>query len=94
VVLASEGYPAAPVTGVPVTGIDDAEAVEGVTVFHAGTVDRDGQLVTSGGRVLNVTALGPTLATARERAYAAITRIEFPGMHYRGDIAARAVGDA
>lgn len=92
VVLASEGYPAAPRTGVPITGIDDAEAVEGVSVFHAGTSMADGQLVTSGGRALDVTALGPTIGAARERAYAAITRIEFAGMHYRGDIAERAVG--
>ncbi|MEY2475047.1 MAG: phosphoribosylamine---glycine ligase [Actinomycetota bacterium] len=93
VVLASEGYPAAPVTGVPITGIDDAEAVEGVTVFHAGTTRNDaGDLVTAGGRVLDVTALGPTIADARSRAYSAITNIAFPGMHYRGDIAERAVG--
>jgi phosphoribosylamine---glycine ligase len=93
VVLASEGYPAAPVTGVPITGVDDAEAIEGVTVFHAGTTrNGDGDLVTSGGRVLDVTALGPTIADARSRAYSAITTIAFPGMHYRGDIAERAVG--
>jgi phosphoribosylamine--glycine ligase len=95
VVLASEGYPAAPVIGVPITGIDDAEAVEGVTVFHAGTTrNADGELVTSGGRVLDVTAVGPTIAEARSRAYAAITTIAFPGMHYRADIAERAVGAA
>jgi phosphoribosylamine--glycine ligase len=93
VVLASEGYPAAPVTGRPIAGIDDAEAVEGVTVFHAGTARTpEGDLVTAGGRVLDVTALGPTIAEARTRAYSAITKIAFPGMHYRGDIAERAVG--
>jgi phosphoribosylamine--glycine ligase len=93
VVLASEGYPSAPVTGVPITGIDDAETVEGVTVFHAGTTRDDaGDLVTAGGRVLDVTALGSTIADARSRAYSAITNIAFPGMHYRGDIAERAVG--
>jgi phosphoribosylamine--glycine ligase len=94
VVLASEGYPDAPTTGVPITGIDDAEAVEGVTVFHAGTSrGPDGEILTSGGRVLDVTALGATIAEARSRAYAAITTITFPGMHYRGDIAERAVGE-
>jgi phosphoribosylamine--glycine ligase len=93
VVVASEGYPAAPVTGRPITGIADAEAVEGVTVFHAGTARSDGQLVASGGRVLNVTGVGPTIAAARERAYAGITRISMPGMHYRGDIAERAIGE-
>jgi phosphoribosylamine--glycine ligase len=94
VVLASEGYPGAPITGVPITGIDDAEAVEGVTVFHAGTRRTPaGDLVSSGGRVLDVTAVGPTIADARSRAYEAITNIAFPGMHYRGDIAEGAVGE-
>jgi phosphoribosylamine--glycine ligase len=94
VVLASEGYPEAPTTGVPITGIDDAEALEGVTVFHAGTARAaNGDLVTSGGRVLDVTALGATIAEARSRAYSAITAIAFPGMHYRGDIAERAMGE-
>jgi phosphoribosylamine--glycine ligase len=88
VVLASDGYPAAPVTGVPITGIDDAEAVEGVTVFHAGTArGSDGGIITSGGRVLDVTAVAPTIADARGKVYEAISRINFPGMHYRGDIA-------
>jgi phosphoribosylamine--glycine ligase len=95
VVLASEGYPTAPRTGEPITGIDDAEAVEGVTVFHAGTArDGDGRLVSAGGRVLDVTATGATVAEARARAYAALTHITFPGMHYRGDIAERVVGAA
>jgi phosphoribosylamine--glycine ligase len=93
VVLASEGYPEAPHTGRPVTGIDDAEAVEGVTVFHAGTALMDGALVTSGGRVLDVTGVGPTIADARERAYAGVTHIAFAGMQYRGDIAERAIGE-
>ena len=94
VVLASEGYPAAPRTGVPITGVDDAESVQGVTVFHAGTTRDDrGDLVTSGGRVLNVTSLAPTIAEARSRAYAAVTRISFPGMHYRGDVAEQAIGE-
>jgi phosphoribosylamine--glycine ligase len=95
VVLASEGYPTAPRTGEPITGIDDAEAVEGVMVFHAGTArDGEGRLVSAGGRVLDVTATGATVAEARARAYAALTHITFPGMHYRGDIAERVVGAA
>ena len=94
VVLASEGYPAGPVTGVPISGIDEAEAIDGVHVFHAGTTrNATGDLVTAGGRVLDVTALGATIADARSRAYAAITTITFPGMHYRGDIAERAIGE-
>ncbi|MDQ1446252.1 MAG: phosphoribosylamine---glycine ligase, partial [Acidimicrobiaceae bacterium] len=85
VVLAAEGYPTSTRTGDPVAGIDQAEAVEGVTVFRAG-IDADDR--TSGGRVLNVTAVAPSLTEARARAYEAITHITFPGMHYRKDIAA------
>ena len=74
-------------------GIEDAEALEGVTVYHAGTVVRDdGVLVTSGGRVLNVTATAPTLAAARDRAYEACGKISFEGMFFRHDIGARALG--
>ena len=83
VVLASEGYPTSTRTGDVVTGIDEAEQIEGVTVFRAGISDDN---VTTGGRVLNVTAMAPSLAQARERAYEAITHISFPGMHYRKDI--------
>jgi len=91
VVLASEGYPESPRTGVPIEGMDDAGQVEGVTVYHAGTkVDERGRVVTAGGRVLGVTALGETLAEARERAYEACRRIRFEGMVYRRDIALRA----
>jgi len=87
VVLCSEGYPGSYPKGRPIRGIEEAEAMEGVTVFHAGTRREDGRLLTSGGRVLNVTALGATVAAARERAYAAAARIEFQGMHFRKDIA-------
>lgn len=91
VVLASEGYPTSSRSGDVITGIEDAEAIEGVTVFHAATrTDENGQLVTAGGRVLNVTALAPTLVEARERAYEAVKRISFDGMHYRTDIALKA----
>ncbi len=90
VVLASGGYPGEYETGLRVDGLDDAEAVEGAVVFHAGTAKRRGRVVTAGGRVLAVTALGGTLAEARQRAYEAVGRISFPGMHHRTDIAALA----
>lgn len=93
VVLASGGYPGDYETGKVITGIAEAESVPGVTVHHAGTAMRDdGALVSAGGRVLNVTALAPTLAEARERAYEAASRVAFDGMFYRTDIAARALG--
>jgi phosphoribosylamine--glycine ligase len=91
VVMASEGYPGPYETGKPITGIEDAEAIEGVTVFHAGTArDADGGLVTAGGRVLAVTGTGATLAAARDSAYGAVDAIEFEGAFARRDIAARA----
>jgi phosphoribosylamine--glycine ligase len=89
VVLASEGYPASPRTGDVIEGLEAAGEVEGVTVFHAGTAAAaDGTVRTAGGRVLDVTALGATLAAARERAYEAVGRISWPGMQFRRDIAA------
>ncbi|MDQ3943700.1 MAG: phosphoribosylamine--glycine ligase [Actinomycetota bacterium] len=89
VVLASEGYPAAPRTGDAIDGLEAAGDVEGVTVFHAGTRrDEGGVLRTSGGRVLNVTALGSSLAEGRERAYRAVDQISWPGLQFRRDIAA------
>jgi phosphoribosylamine--glycine ligase len=91
VVLASGGYPDAYETGFEVSGLDEAESVDGAIVFHSGTAERQGRVVTSGGRVLSVGALGENLAEARTRAYEACSRISFAGMHYRGDIAARAV---
>jgi phosphoribosylamine---glycine ligase len=91
VVLASGGYPGDYDVDMPITGIEQAEEVPGVTVFHAGTRLTDaGLLLTAGGRVLNVTALGPDFATARERAYEGVARISFDGMFYRSDIGARA----
>jgi phosphoribosylamine--glycine ligase len=90
VVLASGGYPGSYATGLPIEGLEDAGRVEGATVFHAGTVERDGRVVTSGGRVLSVSATGDSIAAARERAYEAASRISFEGMHLRTDIAARA----
>ena len=89
VVLASAGYPGKPETGKAITGIDAAEKLEGVSVFHAGTRLDGGKLVTAGGRVLGVTARGQDLRTAVDRAYAAVDKIRFDGMHFRRDIAAR-----
>lgn len=89
-VLASAGYPGSPRTGDPISGLDDV--AEGVEITHAGTARRDdGAIVTAGGRVLNVTALGATAASARDAAYAAAQRIDFAGRQLRGDIALRAV---
>jgi phosphoribosylamine--glycine ligase len=85
VVLASGGYPGTYRTGLPIAGLDDVP--NDVLVFHAGTRSDDDRIVTAGGRVLNVTAVAPTFATARERVYAAIERIHFPGMTYRRDVA-------
>ena len=89
VVLASKGYPAKPETGKEITGVEAAESLGGVKVFHAGTVFRDGQLLTSGGRVLGVTASAADLPTTIEQAYAAVGKINFDGMHYRRDIGAK-----
>jgi phosphoribosylamine--glycine ligase len=91
VVLAAAGYPDDPEPGVEIRGVEEAEAA-GALVFHAGTAIRDGRLVSAGGRVLNVTGLGESLAEARERAYAGVGRISFPGGHFRRDVALRAVG--
>jgi phosphoribosylamine---glycine ligase len=88
VVLASGGYPGSYATGVPIDGVDAAAALPDVEVFHAGTRVDDDRLVTAGGRVLAVTALGDEAATARARAYEAADRIRFEGLHRRSDIAA------
>jgi len=93
VVLASEGYPAAPRTGDAIDGLDAAAEVDGAIVFHAGT-RRDGDVIrTAGGRVLAVSATGPTLQTARTRAYDAVDRISWPGAQHRRDIAAAVAGE-
>ncbi|MBI4637403.1 MAG: phosphoribosylamine--glycine ligase [Candidatus Rokubacteria bacterium] len=86
VALASGGYPGEYRTGLPIEGIEAAESVPGVHVFHAGTARRDARLVTAGGRVLGVTAVAPEIRGAIAAAYAAIARIRFEGMHYRRDI--------
>jgi phosphoribosylamine--glycine ligase len=87
VILASAGYPGKYETGKVISGLDEAAKLEGVQVFHAGTRIADNQVVTAGGRVLAVTALGTTINAARDRAYAAASRIQFQGCHYRRDIA-------
>jgi phosphoribosylamine---glycine ligase len=89
VVLASAGYPESSSRGDVIHGLDAAAEIAEVT--HAGTAARDGEVVTAGGRVLNVTGLGATPAEARDRAYDAAGRISFEGMQVRTDIAARAV---
>ncbi|HEX2317252.1 MAG TPA: phosphoribosylamine--glycine ligase [Thermomonospora sp.] len=92
VVVAAENYPASPVKGDVIEGLDEAAAVPGAYVLHAGTtLDFEGRVVSSGGRVLNVVGTGPDLATARTTAYEAVSRIRLRGSHHRTDIALRAV---
>jgi phosphoribosylamine---glycine ligase len=92
VVIASGGYPGDYATGKPITGIEAADQIPGVTVFHAGTkIAEDGILVTAGGRVLNVTAVACDFATAVDNAYKAVELIDFDGAFYRHDIAHRAL---
>ena len=93
VVLASDGYPGSYEKGKVILGIEEAEELDGVTVFHAGTAfNQDDELVTNGGRVLNVVALADTFEDARELAYEACDKINFEGKQYRHDIALRALG--
>jgi phosphoribosylamine--glycine ligase len=92
VVLAAEGYPPAPSRkGDVISGLEHAGTHEGVVVFHAGTASDGGPIVTNGGRVLTVTAVGADLALARDRAYAAASEISWPGVHYRRDIGTQAL---
>jgi phosphoribosylamine--glycine ligase len=92
VVMASGGYPGSYETGKEITGVAEAEGIDGVIVYHAGTaMTEDGRLVTAGGRVLNVTAVAPTFEEAREKVYSAVERIAFEGAHYRTDIGVRAL---
>ncbi len=86
VVMASKGYPGSYEKGKVITGIEEAEKDPNVVVFHAGTDIKDGKLVTAGGRVLTVTALGNTLPEAKEKVYKAVEKIHFEGAHYRKDI--------
>ncbi len=91
VVMTSAGYPGSYAKGKVIQGLEEAARQPGVKVFHAGTTLVNGRVVTSGGRVLGVTALAPSLREARDAAYAAVERIHFEGAHYRRDIAARAL---
>ncbi|HZE98163.1 MAG TPA: phosphoribosylamine--glycine ligase [Planctomycetota bacterium] len=93
VVMASGGYPGAYETGYEITGVEDAEAT-GAKVFHAGTVLREGKLLTAGGRVLGVTAQGADLKEAQANAYIAVRKIAFKAAHFRNDIAAKALAAA
>ncbi len=92
VVMASEGYPGSYPKGVAIQGLDVAARLEDVVVFHAGTREADGAVVTAGGRVLGVTALGEGVGEAIRRAYEAVGRISWPGVQYRRDIGGKAVG--
>jgi phosphoribosylamine--glycine ligase len=87
VVLASAGYPGKYETGKTISGLEDAARLQDVQIFHAGTKRANGEVKTSGGRVLAVTALGKTIEAARARAYEAVSRIHFENSHYRRDIA-------
>ncbi len=91
VVMASGGYPGRYEKGFEIEGLEDVEGMEGVKVFHAGTIERDGRIVTNGGRVLGVTALGGDIREAIARAYSAVEKIHWPGVHYRRDIGAKAL---
>jgi phosphoribosylamine--glycine ligase len=91
VAMASGGYPGNYAKGKFIAGLDSANKLPGTKVFHAGTALKDGQIVTNGGRVLGVTALGKDLRTAQAAAYAAVECIQFEGAHFRRDIAAKAL---
>jgi phosphoribosylamine--glycine ligase len=90
VVLASRGYPESSASGQPIAGLEQAEAIPGVAVYHAGTARRDGHLVTAGGRVLTVVGRGADFTTAIARAYDGVAQISFDGMQYRRDIGKKA----
>ena len=91
IVMASDGYPAKYEQGFPIYGIDDAEALGDVTVFHAGTDSREGQLLTAGGRVLAVTGADRDIKSAIDRAYKAVVAITFENQYIRRDIGFRAL---
>jgi phosphoribosylamine--glycine ligase len=91
VVLTSKGYPGKPEIDKTITGYEGVEALGGVKIFHAATRVQDHQLLTSGGRVLGVTATAEDLPSAIQRAYAGVNKLQFEGMHYRKDIGAKAL---
>ncbi len=90
VVCAAEGYPVAPVKGAVISGIEEAQAIDGVEIFFAGVASNGDKLVVNGGRVLNVVGRGATIAEAREKAFAGVDKISWPGMQFRTDIAEKA----
>lgn len=94
VVLASGGYPGKYEKGKPISGLEDVKDMQGVMVFHAGTMFNDSSVVTAAGRVLGVTATGRDISDAKDKAYNAVSKISFDGMHYRKDIAQRALQGA
>ena len=89
VVMAAEGYPGSYKKGQPISGLKDANAIPGVVVFHAGTKAKDGEVLTQGGRVLGVTATGIDTPTAINRAYEAVNKIQWQGIHFRKDIGSK-----
>jgi phosphoribosylamine--glycine ligase len=91
VVMAAGGYPGEYEKGKKITGLDEAEQIEDVVVFHAGTAEKDGDIVTNGGRVLGVTAKGNSIADAKARAYMGVDKIKFEGAYCRRDIADKAI---
>ena len=91
VVMASGGYPGSYEKGKKITGLEEAGKAKDVVVFHAGTIEKDGDVVTNGGRVLGVTAVGATIADAKARAYEAVDKIRFDGAYCRRDIADKAI---
>jgi phosphoribosylamine--glycine ligase len=91
VVMASAGYPGSPLKGQVIHGLEEAARLPNTKIFHAGTAQEGGQVVTAGGRVLGVTALGDTLADARDRAYLAVSKIRFDGAQFRRDIGVKAL---
>jgi phosphoribosylamine--glycine ligase len=91
VVMAAGGYPGAYEKGLPIDGLEAAAAIDDLTVFHAGTTEKDGRVVTAGGRVLGVTGLGSTVAAAIETAYKGVQAISWPKVHYRSDIGRKAL---
>ena len=92
VVMASAGYPGSYAKGKVVSGLEEVARLSNTKIFHAGTAKAGGQIVTSGGRVLGVTAWAADLRRARDAAYAAVEKTQFEGAHFRTDIATRALG--
>ena len=92
VVMASSGYPGSYEKGKVISGLKEVEQMENTQVFHAGTAFKNGQVVTNGGRVLGVTALGETIQKAIDQTYEAVSKIDWEGVYYRRDIGNKALG--